>query len=179
MLHCGSRLNWLHSRRVPLLDLSRAVSPRARQRREHAQQAFGPDSAVVLCDDRDGWLRAAYPTQCLGCVEGVNPGQRKEWDEQMERPAELTLNQSGDAVTGTLSFTYPQAGRIQVPITSGVVSKDAVTFSGQQQFPLGGSAEITFHGKVDGTSLTGTIDMTSRGLFGTVTYSGPLTLTKQ
>jgi hypothetical protein len=75
--------------------------------------------------------------------------------------------------------THPQAGRVQVPITSGVVSKDAVTFSGQSQFPLGGSIEVTFHGTVNGTSLSGTTDMTSRGLFGMVANSGPLTLAKQ
>jgi hypothetical protein len=91
----------------------------------------------------------------------------------------LTLNQNGDALSGTLVFTHPQAGRVQVPITSGILSKDAVTFSGQSQFSLGGSIEITFHGKVSGMSLTGTTDMTSRGLFGPVTNSGPLSLTKQ
>jgi hypothetical protein len=69
-------------------------------------------------------------------------------------------------------------GELQ-PITSGVASKDAVTFSGQQQFPLGGSAKITVHGTVSGGSLNGTMEMTTRGLFGTVTMSGPLTLAKQ
>jgi hypothetical protein len=34
--------------------------------------------------------------------------------------------------------------------------------------------EITFQSKVSGTSLSGTTDMTSRGLFGTVTNSEPL-----
>ena len=110
-----------------------------------------------------------------GSVQGSEKGGKNQW----QGPAELTLNQNGDALTGTLSFTFPQAGRIQVPITSGVVSKDAVTLSGQQQFPLGGSAEITVHGTVSGGSLNGTMDMTSRGLFGTVTTSGPLTLQKQ
>lgn len=110
-----------------------------------------------------------------GTIQGSETGGKNKW----QGPAELTLNQNGDALTGTLSFTFPQAGRIQVPITSGVVSKDAVTFSGQQQFPLGGSAEITVHGSVKGESLNGTMDMTSRGLFGTVTNSGPLNLTKQ
>ena len=110
-----------------------------------------------------------------GSVQGSEQGGKSKW----QGPAELTLNQNGDALTGTLSFTFPQAGRIQVPITSGVVSKDAVTFSGQQQFPLGGSVEITVHGTVSGGSLNGTMDMTSRGLFGTFTNSGPLTLTKQ
>lgn len=42
-----------------------------------------------------------------------------------------------------------------------LVSKGTVTFSGQSQFPLGGSIEVTFHGMVSGTSLTGTTDMTS------------------
>src|SRR5215470_13861417 len=110
-----------------------------------------------------------------GTVQASEKGGKNKW----QGPAELTLNQNGDALTGSLSFTYPQAGRIQVPITSGVVSKDAVTFSGQQQFPLGGSAELTFHGTVRGGSLNGTMDLTSRGLFGTVTNSGPMTLTKQ
>jgi hypothetical protein len=114
-----------------------------------------------------------------GIWKGSVQGSEKSGKNQWQGPAELTLNQNGDALTGTLSFTFPQAGRIQVPITSGVVSKNAVTFSGQQQFPLGGSAEITVHGTVTGDSLSGTMDMTSRGLFGTVTNSGPLTLTKQ
>jgi hypothetical protein len=88
--------------------------------------------------------------------------------DKWQGPAELTLNQNGDTISGTLVFTHPQVGRVQVPISSGIVSKDAVTFSGQSQFPLGGSIEVTFHGTVNGTSLSGT-----------VTNSGPLTLTKQ
>lgn len=110
-----------------------------------------------------------------GTIQGSEKGGKNKW----QGPAELTVNQNGDALTGTLSFNYPQAGRIQVPITSGIVSKDAVTFSGQQQFPLGGSAELTFHGAVNGATLNGTMDLTSRGLFGTITNSGPLTLTRQ
>lgn len=110
-----------------------------------------------------------------GTIQASAPGGKGNW----QGPAELTLNQNGTALTGALVFTHPQAGRVQVPISSGVVSKDAVTFSGQSQFPLGGSIEVTFHGQVKGTSLTGTTDMTSRGLFGTVTNNGPLTLAKQ
>ena len=110
-----------------------------------------------------------------GTIQASAVGGKEKW----QGSAELTLNQNGDGLTGTLVFTHPQAGRVQVPITSGIVSKDAVTFSGQSQFPLGGSIEVTFHGTVSGTSLSGTTDMTSRGLFGTVTNSGPLTLTKQ
>ena len=110
-----------------------------------------------------------------GTIQASAAGGKGNW----QGPAELTLNQNGDALTGTLVFTHPQAGRVQVPISSGIVSKDAVTFSGQAQFPLGGSIQLTFNGKVSGTSLTGTTDMTSRGLFGTVTNAGPLNLTKQ
>jgi hypothetical protein len=110
-----------------------------------------------------------------GTIQASAAGGKEKW----QGPAELTLNQNGDALTGTLVFTHPQAGRVQVPISSGVVSKDAVTFSGQSQFPLGGSIEVAFHGTVNGTALTGTTDMTSRGLFGTVTNSGPLTLNKR
>jgi hypothetical protein len=110
-----------------------------------------------------------------GTIQASAAGGKGNW----QGSAELTLNQNGDALSGTLVFTHPQAGRVQVPISSGVVSKDAVTFSGQSQFPLGGSVEITFHGTVNGTSLSGTTDMTSRGLFGTVTNTGPLNLKKQ
>ena len=110
-----------------------------------------------------------------GTIQASAAGGKENWQE----PAELTLNQNGDALTGTLVFTHPQTGRVQVPITSGIASKEAVTFSGKNQFPLGGSIEIIFHGKVSGNSLTGTTDMTSRGLFGTVTNSGPLRLAKQ
>ena len=110
-----------------------------------------------------------------GTIQASATGGKDNW----QGPAELTLNQTGNALTGTLVFTHPQAGRVQVPISSGIISKDAVTFSGQNQFPMGGSIQLTFHGMVSETSLTGTADMTSRGLFGTVTNTGPLTLTKQ
>lgn len=139
-------------------------------------------------------LRFAFLVMCLASIlqtvacerrsnaSGVWKGTIEASDKGENRwkgPAELTLNQNGNALSGTLTFTHPQGGRVQVPISSGIVSKDAVTFSGQNQFPLGGSIEITFRGNLTGTSLKGETDMTSRGLLGTVTNSGPLTLTKQ
>jgi hypothetical protein len=94
-------------------------------------------------------------------------------------PAELTLNQNGEAITGTLVFTPPEAGRVQVPITSGVVSKDSLTFSGQNNLPMA-SVEITFHGSVSGTTLSGTADMTSRSMIlGPATETASLSLQKQ
>ena len=142
--------------------------------------AFQPESG----DNAETVLHSAYAAPLLshnasGVWKGSVQASEKNGKNKRQSPAELALNQNVDALTGTLSFTYPQAGRIQVPITSGVVSKDAVTFSGQQQFPSGASAELTFHGTVKGGSLNGTLDMTSRGLFGTVTNSGPLTLKNQ
>lgn len=128
-------------------------------------------------------------TVTIGCERLTRPNVTGVWKGQIEAsdknghkwqgPAELTLNQNGDAITGNLAFTHPQGGRVQIPISSGVVSKDVLTFAGQNQFPLGGSIEVTFHGKVNGASMTGTTDMTSRGLFGPATNSGPLSLTKQ
>jgi len=102
-------------------------------------------------------------------------GGKDKW----QGPAELTLNQNGDAISGTLVFTHPQGGRVQVPITSGIVSKDTVTFSGQNQFPMG-SIEITFHVTVAGASLTGTADMTSCSvLIGPQANTASVNLTKQ
>src|SRR6266478_6563880 len=99
--------------------------------------------------------------QSVGCkwlsrpnVSGVWRGSIEGTDKRGHKwqgPAELTLNQNGDAITGTLVFAPPQAGRVQVPISSGVVSKDSLTFSGQNQFSMA-SVEITFHGKVNGFS---------------------------
>src|SRR5438270_4173117 len=72
-----------------------------------------------------------------GTIQASEKGGKNNW----QGPAEVTLNQDGNAVSGTLSFTHPQGGRVQVPITSGIASKDSLTFSGQSQFPLGGSIE--------------------------------------
>jgi hypothetical protein len=110
-----------------------------------------------------------------GTIQASAPGGKDKW----QGPAELTLNQKGNTLTGTLVFTHPQAGRVQVPITSGIVGKDTVTFSGQNQFPMG-SIEITFHGAVAGASLTGTADMTSRSvLIGPQANTASLNLAKQ
>ena len=115
-------------------------------------------------------------------VSGVWKGSIESTDKRGHKwqgPAELTLNQNGDTITGTLVFTPPQAGRVQVPITSGVVSKDSLTFSGQNQFPMA-SVEITFHGSVSGTTLSGTADMTSRSvILGPATETASLSLQKQ
>ena len=127
--------------------------------------------------------------QTVGCkwmsrpnVSGVWRGSIEGTDKRGHKwqgPAELTLNQNGDAITGTLVFTPPQAGRVQVPISSGLASQDSLTFSGQNQFQMA-SIEITFHGKVNGTALSGTADMTSRSMIlGPATEKTSLTLTKQ
>jgi len=114
-----------------------------------------------------------------GVWKGTMNASEQSGKNKWQGPAELTLNQNGDAITGTLVFTHPQGGRVQVPISSGVVSKDAVTFSGQNQFPTG-SLELTFHGTVSGTSLTGNADMTSRSiLIGPVANTASINLVKQ
>ncbi len=115
-------------------------------------------------------------------VSGLWRGTIQSTDKRGHKwqgPAELTLNQNGDAITGTFVFTPPQADRVQVPISSGVVSKDSVTFSGQNKFQMA-SIEVTFHGTVNGTTLSGTADMTSRSIIlGPATETASLTLTKQ
>src|SRR5436190_22044926 len=132
-------------------------------------------------------LLAMALVTAFGCnsqpnVSGFWKGSIDATDKQGHKwngPAELTLNQNGSAITGTLSFTHPQGGRVQVPISSGVVSKDSITFSGQNQFPMG-TLELTFHGKVADASLSGTADMTSRSLLiGPQTNVASLTLKKQ
>ena len=115
-------------------------------------------------------------------VSGVWKGSIESSDKhghKWNRPAELTLNQNGDAITGMLVFTHPQAGRIQVPISSGIVSEDAVTLSEQNQLPMG-AIELTFHGKASKYELTGTVEITLRTiLLGVETNPGSLRVQKK
>jgi hypothetical protein len=115
-------------------------------------------------------------------LSGVWKGTIESTDKRGHKwhgSAELTVNQSGDAVTGSLAFTHPQAGRIQVPISSGVLSKDDLTLSGQSQLPMG-SIEITFHGKGTENIISGTADITLRAmLLGAETENASLHLNKQ
>jgi hypothetical protein len=128
-------------------------------------------TAIVGCD------RLTRPN-----VSGVWKGSIQGSDKRGHKwqgPAELTLNQNGDGITGTLAFTPPQTGRVQVPISSGVVSKEAMTFVGQNQFQMA-SIELTFHGAVNGSTLSGTADITSRSIvLGPATETATLNLQKQ
>jgi hypothetical protein len=127
--------------------------------------------------------------QSAGCswvsrqnLSGVWKGTIESTDKRGHKwhgPAELTLNQNGDAVTGSLTITHPQAGRIQVPVSSGVLLKDDLTLSGQSQLPMG-SIEITFHGKGMENIISGTADITLRAmLLGAETENASLHLNKQ
>ncbi len=186
-------------KRPPLLRLyfcGRPTSPRARTKVENMRKKCSV-LTLVLCltiIETVGCERLSRPNISgvwKGTIQASAAGGKDKW----QGPAELTLNQNGDALTGTLVFTHPQGGRVQVPITSGIVSKDTVTFSGpitsgivskdtvtfsgQNKFPMG-SLEITFHGTVAGASLTGTADMTSRSvLIGPQANTASLNLTKQ
>lgn len=132
------------------------------------------------------WL-AIFPS--VGCkwmsrsnLSGVWKGTIESTDKRGHKwhgPAELTVNQNGDAVAGSLAFTHPQAGRIQVPISSGVLSKDDLTFSGQSQLPMG-TIEVSFHGKGTDSVIGGTADITLRAmLLGAETENASLDLHKQ
>ena len=115
-------------------------------------------------------------------LTGVWKGTIESTDKRGHKwhgPAELTVNQNGGAVTGSLAFTHPQAGRILVPISSGVLSNDDLTFSGQSQLPIG-SIEITFHGKGTEGVINGTADITLRAmLLGAETENSSLDLHKR
>ena len=132
------------------------------------------------------WLAISQSAGCKWMsrsnLSGVWKGTIESTDKRGHKwlgPAELTIGQNGDAVTGSLTFTHPQAGRIQVPISSGVLSSDDLTFSGQSQLPMG-TIEVSFHGKGTDTIISGAADITLRAmLLGAETENGSLDLHKQ
>jgi hypothetical protein len=136
--------------------------------------------AVALC------LGALTTTGCSWFsprnVTGIWKGMiqfSEKGNQQWNGPAELTLTQQDTAIAGTLVFTHPQAGTVQIPISSGVLSNDALVLSGQSQFPMG-SMELNFHGEIAGSQLTGKLDLTSRALLlGSHTDRASLRLKKQ
>src|SRR5437667_7867334 len=92
-------------------------------------------------------------------------------------PGSLVISQVGNSVRPMHLFGRQR--RVQVPISSGVVSKDSLTFSGQNQFQMA-SIEMTFHGEVSDTALSGTADMTSRSMIlGPAMETATLTWIKQ
>ena len=92
-------------------------------------------------------------------------------------PGSLVISQVGNSVRPMHLFGRQR--RVQVPISSGVVSKDSLTFSGQNQFQMA-SIEMTFHGEVSDTALSGTADMTSRSMIlGPAMETATLSLIKQ
>ena len=165
MLPQGKASQTLSSRkRQPLLRIPRSRSRVPATPEDENMLNKRPVLMLVL------WLAIIATVGCERLlrpdVSGVWKGSIESTDKRGHKwqgPAELTLNQNGDVITGTLVFTPPQAGRVQVPITSGVVSKGSLTFSGQNKFPMA-SVEITFHGSVSGTTLSGTSDMTSHSM---------------
>lgn len=122
----------------------------------------------------------------VGCsrptVTGVWKGSIESADKRGKKWngfAELTLDQSGNALAGTLVFSHPEAGRMQVPISSGVVANENISFYGESHLPLG-SIEIAFHGKRKGSKLTGSADLTARSmLLGSETDVASLQFQKQ
>ncbi len=72
-------------------------------------------TATLLIATGCQWLpRQNISVVWKGIIQASGPGERDKW----QGPAELTLNQNGDALTGTLVFTHPQGGRVQVPFAT-------------------------------------------------------------
>src|SRR5207247_2660292 len=110
-------------------------------------------------------------------VTGVQKCALPIYGFAFSNPGSLVISQVGNSVRPMHLFGRQR--RVQVPISSGVVSKDSLTFSGQNQFQMA-SIEMTFHGEVSDTALSGTADMTSRSMIlGPAMETATLSLIKQ
>lgn len=72
-------------------------------------------TATLLIASGCQWLsRQNISGVWKGTIQASAADGKGKW----QGPVELTLNQNGGALSGTLVFTHPTAGRVQVPITS-------------------------------------------------------------
>jgi hypothetical protein len=100
----------------------------------------------------------------VGCKWLSRPNVSGVWRRSIEGTASAGTTAGARRIdvesnTGMRSPECLFSLHVQVP-----VSKDSLTFSGQNQFQMA-SIELTFHGKVSDTTLSGAADMTSRSMF--------------
>jgi len=91
--------------------------------------------------------------------------------------AEIRLTQTGASLTGQVTLHHPEAGTVQIPITSGSVQDGKVVFFGHTNLPLG-TLDLTFTGLVKTTRIEGAVHVELDSLFGQEQDTATLYLAK-
>ena len=91
--------------------------------------------------------------------------------------AEILLTQTGASITGHVTLRHPDAGTVEIPITSGSVQDGKVVFFGHTNLPLG-TVDLKFTGLVKATRIEGAVHVELDSLFGQEQDTATLYLAK-
>lgn len=79
--------------------------------------------------------------------------------------AEILLTQTGASLTGHVTLHHPEAGTVQIPITSGSVQDGKIVFFGHTNLPLG-TVDLKFSGAAKATRIEGAVTVELDSLLG-------------
>ena len=91
--------------------------------------------------------------------------------------AEILLTQTGASLTGHVTLHHPDAGTVEIPITSGSVQDGKIVFFGHTNLPLG-AVDLKFSGAVKPTRIEGAVNVELDSLFGEEQDTATLYLSK-
>jgi hypothetical protein len=91
--------------------------------------------------------------------------------------AEILLMQTGASLTGHVTLHHPDAGTVEIPITSGFVRDGKVVFFGHANLPLG-TVDLKFTGVAKTTRIEGAVNVDLDSLFGEEQDTATLYLSK-
>ena len=91
--------------------------------------------------------------------------------------AEILLTQTGASLSGHITLHHPDAGTVQIPITSGSVQDGKVVFFGHANLPLG-TVDLKFTGAAKATRIEGAVNVELDSLFGEEQDTATLYLSK-
>ena len=91
--------------------------------------------------------------------------------------AEILLTQTGASLTGHVTLHHPNAGTVEIPITSGSVQDGKVVFFGHTNLPLG-TVDLKFTGVAKTTRIEGAVNVGLDSLFGEEQDTATLYLSK-
>ncbi len=107
----------------------------------------------------------------------TTPVSSKPRNENVPADFVLVLTQNGQTIQGDASVTAAKNPPIHIPINTGVIGPDGkLSLEGDASFTLS-RAHLSFDGKAEGGTITGTINVALSNVGGSGENKGPLILT--